>query len=207
MPRVAAAKHEEYAEARRDQILEAALRTFARQGFAETTVDEIAAQAGLGKATLYLYFPSKEILLQKLIGRYRLVPDLAELVESIRSLPQASGIPRLVEGIWRQLKENKETAHVLVREIFSNPQRARLYTEQVRLPGRNLLASYFETWIKLGKLKRVNPEASAQCLFGMLWYFLQSQELMGGKELAPLSDETICSTVAKIFLSGAGSER
>lgn len=202
MPRVAAANHEQYAEARRDQILEAALHLFSRKGFAESSVDEIASEAGLGKATLYLYFPSKEILLRKLVERYRLVPDLGALVDSIRNVPPQSGIPTLVGAIWRQIKEQKEVAHVLVREVFSNPERARLYTEQVRLPGRNLLGSYFETWIKRGKLKRGNPEAMAQCLFGMLWYFLQSQELMGGKDLAPLSDETICSTVTRIFLSG-----
>jgi AcrR family transcriptional regulator len=205
MPRVAAAKHDEYAEARRDQILEAALYLFSRKGFAESSVDEIAAEAGLGKATLYLYFPSKEILLQKLFEHYRLVPDLADLIESIRNLPPARGIPILVEGTWRQLKENKEVAHVLVREVFSNPERARLYTEQVRLPGRHLLGIYLETWIKRGKLKRGDAEAMAQCLFGMLWYFLQSQELMGGKELAPVSDETICSTVTRIFLSGTAT--
>jgi AcrR family transcriptional regulator len=205
MPRVAAAQHEQYAQARRDQILEAALHLFSRQGFAESSVDEIAAEAGLGKATLYLYFPSKEILLQKLVDRYRLVPDLGELVDSVRNVPPASGIPTLVAAIWRQIKEQKDVAHVLVREVFSNPQRARLYTEQIRLPGRNLLASYFESWMKRGKLKRGNAEAMAQCLFGMLWYFLQSQELMGGKDLAPLSDETICSTVTKIFLSGTAS--
>jgi AcrR family transcriptional regulator len=205
MPRVAAAKHDEYAEARRDQILEAALHLFSRKGFAESSVDEIAAEAGLGKATLYLYFPSKEILLQKLVDRFRLAPDLADLIDSIRDLPPARGIPTLVEGIWRQIKENKEVAHVLVREVFSNPERARLYTEQVRLPGRNLLGAYFETWMKRGKIKRGNAEAMAQCLFGMLWYFLQSQELMGGKELAPVSDETICSTVTRIFLTGAAT--
>ena len=148
MPRVAAAKHEEYAEARRDQILDAALRIFARKGFAESTVDEIAVAAGLAKATLYLYFPSKEVLLQKLVDHSRLVPDLGDLMESIRDLPPVSGIPRLVAGIWRQLKEHKETAHVLVREIFSNPQRAKLYTEQIRLPGQQALAGYLETWMK-----------------------------------------------------------
>ncbi|MGO9061672.1 MAG: TetR/AcrR family transcriptional regulator [Candidatus Binataceae bacterium] len=206
MPRVAAAKHEQYAEARRDQILDAALRIFARKGFAESTVDEIAVEAGLAKATLYLYFPSKEALLQKLVDHYRLVPDLGGLMESIRDLPPVGGIPRLVAGIWRQLKEHKETAHVLVREIFSNPQRAKLYTEQIRLPGQQALASYLETWMKRGKLKKTHPVASAQCLFGMLWFFLQSQELMGGKELTPLSDETICSTVSKIFLSGTSAE-
>jgi len=207
MPRVAAANHDQYAEARRDQILEAALHLFSRKGFAESSVDEIAAEAGLGKATLYLYFPSKEILLQKLVDRYRLVPELAEIVESIRSRPPEEGIPILVEAIWRQIKEQKELAHVLVREIFSNPQRARLYTEQIRLPGRNLLGAYFENWMKRGKLKRSDPAVLAQCLFGMLWYFLQSQELMGGKELSPLSDQAICSTVSKVFLNGAGSGR
>lgn len=95
---------------------------------------------------------------------------------------------------------------MLVREIFSNPQRAKLYTEQIRLPGQQALASYLETWMKRGKLKKTHPVASAQCLFGMLWFFLQSQELMGGKELTPLSDETICSTVSKIFLSGTSAE-
>jgi hypothetical protein len=64
------------------------------------------------------------------------------------------------------------------------------------------------TWIKRGKLKRVNPAASAQCRFGMLWYFLQPRELMGGKqETAPLPDETICSTAAWIFLSAGSLER
>jgi AcrR family transcriptional regulator len=205
MPRVAAAKHDEYAEARRDQILEAALHLFSRKGFAESSVDEIAAEAGLGKATLYLYFPSKEILLQKLVEHYRLVPGLADLIDSIRNLPPARGIPMLVEGTWRQLKQNKEVAHVLVREVFSNPERARLYTEQIRLPGRHLLGVYLESWMKRGNLKRGDAEAMAQCLFGMLWYFLQSQVLMGGEELAPVSDETICSTVTRIFLNGTAA--
>src|SRR5215470_13155378 len=105
MPRVAAAKHDEYAEARRDQILEAALHLFARKGFAESTVDEVAAEAGLGKATIYLYFPSKEVLLQKLVDRFRLVADLGEMVDSIRGQPPTAGIPTLVETIWRQLKD------------------------------------------------------------------------------------------------------
>ena len=33
---------------------------FARQGYANTVVDDIARQADIGKGTLYLYFPSKE---------------------------------------------------------------------------------------------------------------------------------------------------
>src|SRR4051794_33476235 len=47
-------------EHRRCSILDAARAVFARKGFADTVVDDIAVQAGIGKGTIYLYFPSKE---------------------------------------------------------------------------------------------------------------------------------------------------
>src|SRR5205809_6141050 len=47
-------------EQRRCSILQAARAVFARQGYSDTVVEDIAAQTGIGKGTLYLYFPSKE---------------------------------------------------------------------------------------------------------------------------------------------------
>ena len=47
----------------RERILEAAARAFARHGFAETGVDEVAALLGVGKATVYRHFPHKGDLL------------------------------------------------------------------------------------------------------------------------------------------------
>src|SRR3954470_22154723 len=46
-------------EFRCTEILEAARKVFARKGFDQTTVDDIAAAAGVAKGTLYLYFRSK----------------------------------------------------------------------------------------------------------------------------------------------------
>ena len=54
MGRVAASKHEEFAQARRDSILNAALKVFAQKGFAEAKMDQVAAAADLSKAALYL---------------------------------------------------------------------------------------------------------------------------------------------------------
>lgn len=56
MPRT---KQAVVAEFRCAEILDAARRVFARRGFSETTVDEIAEAAGVAKGTLYLYFESK----------------------------------------------------------------------------------------------------------------------------------------------------
>ena len=52
---------------RTNLILNAALKVFARRGLREATVDEIAAEASLGKGTLYYYFSSKESLLEALV--------------------------------------------------------------------------------------------------------------------------------------------
>ena len=64
-------------EARRAAILRAARCVFARQGYAQTVVEDIAAQAGIGKGTLYLYFESKEqIYLAALLEDSRRLNDL-----------------------------------------------------------------------------------------------------------------------------------
>jgi AcrR family transcriptional regulator len=203
MPRVAADKREEYAEARREQILEAALSVFASGGFAETTMDAVATAVGVSKACLYNYFPTKEALLQELVQRARLLPELPQLLASIRELPPRQGIPRLVGEIWPRLRERRELARVLVREVQSFPERARVYSERVRLPAYRSLAGYLEASMARGELARRDPIATAQCLFGMLWSFLLSQELMGERELLPLSDEQVVGVVSQLFLHGA----
>jgi AcrR family transcriptional regulator len=71
MSRVAAAKHDEYAQGRRELILDAALQVFANASFADAKMDGVAAIAGLSKGALYLYFPTKEALLRITAGAAR----------------------------------------------------------------------------------------------------------------------------------------
>ncbi len=61
---------------RRAQIVEVALRCFARSGYANTTMDEIAAEAGVSKGTLYWYFESKDDLLMAALTS--MLEDLGE---------------------------------------------------------------------------------------------------------------------------------
>ena len=48
--------------ARQARILRAAVSCFARQGYYGTSMEEIAAEAGIAKGTAYVYFPSKEAI-------------------------------------------------------------------------------------------------------------------------------------------------
>ena len=60
MPRVT----EEHLEARRRQILDAAVACFAREGFHRTTIPDIAREAGLSAGAMYRYFESKDELIE-----------------------------------------------------------------------------------------------------------------------------------------------
>src|SRR5439155_17859253 len=51
----------------RDELLTAALRVFARRGYRQAGVDEIAAEAGYSKGALYWHFSGKEELLEALL--------------------------------------------------------------------------------------------------------------------------------------------
>ena len=59
------------AEEIRQKILDAAEERLWRYGFKKTTIDEIAADAGVGKGTVYLHFDSKEDVSLAIIARYK----------------------------------------------------------------------------------------------------------------------------------------
>src|SRR5271165_1345139 len=74
--RLAKTKHEIVTEFRSSEILEAATKVFSSKGFADTTVDEIADEAGIAKGTIYLYFRSKrDIYIAALKQGVRLAND------------------------------------------------------------------------------------------------------------------------------------
>lgn len=58
-----------YAAGQRDRILDAAERLLGRFGYRKMTVDDIAAEAGIGKGTVYLSFPSKEEVVLSTVDR------------------------------------------------------------------------------------------------------------------------------------------
>src|ERR1700712_4608559 len=80
------------AEARPDEVLDAALALFIEKGFAATRVEDIATRAGVSKGTVYLYFPSKESLLEGLVRR-AIVPIASSALATLKDF---EGDPRAI---------------------------------------------------------------------------------------------------------------
>src|ERR1700761_5654656 len=118
-------------EQRRSSILQAARTVFARQGYADTVVEDIAIQAGIGKGTLYLYFPSKEQIY------------LAALLEEARTLDADSRAAMSAAGTWRE----KLAAYLLVRVHYFEAHQdfLRIYMTEFRgmcMQGKPLSAEF-----------------------------------------------------------------
>src|SRR6266508_7001263 len=60
----------ERSERSRAQILDTAMKLFAHHGYGDTSVRDIAAEAGLSKGNVYHHFPDKESIFRALLDRY-----------------------------------------------------------------------------------------------------------------------------------------
>jgi AcrR family transcriptional regulator len=130
----------------RDELLTAALRVFARRGYREAGVDEIAAEAGYSKGALYWHFSGKEELLTTLLEE-RIDAPMRDRVALLTSAPVERDMS--VEGtraFAEQLGEQRD-AMLLEREYWSlairDPElRARYAERQTEL--RSALAAAME---------------------------------------------------------------
>ena len=102
----------------RDELLTAALRVFARRGYRQAGVDEIAAAAGYSKGALYWHFSGKEELLLALIDE-RVDARMREMVALLGSAPPEKDMS--VEAgreFARRLTEQRDAA-LVEREYWS----------------------------------------------------------------------------------------
>src|SRR5215470_20373145 len=93
-------------EERKNQILEAALAVFARLGFQQTRMDDIAEKAGLSKGALYLYYKSKDAIIAALLKYFftHEAKRLQALVEADRQEAVAEQILALTRQMTDALK-------------------------------------------------------------------------------------------------------
>ncbi|MEU6955418.1 helix-turn-helix domain-containing protein [Streptomyces sp. NPDC045714] len=100
--------------ARRDLILKAAVRVFARQGFAATRVDDIAGEAGVAKGSVYLHFDSRDALLAAAFEEYR--AHSRAVIQQARNGPGdgLERLARLVRSVLDMVVAEPELARILI---------------------------------------------------------------------------------------------
>lgn len=160
-------------EERPAQIIEAALTLFAERGFSATRLDDVAAQAGIAKGTLYLYFSSKEALMEAVVRRY-VVPKL-EQGEHLLAHYQGTAselLRELLRRWWADLDEGPEASvlKLIVSESGNFPDLTRFFVNTVVVRGRLLLRNIIDRGIQQGEFRTCNVDYVSRLLIAPVIY-------------------------------------
>ena len=162
---------------RERQILAAALKIFAAMGYSGTTMDAVAAQAGVTKPTLYSYFPSKESLFQAMMLGQR------DLMLDVFDHPGRKGmVADIVNFAWTYADtvmrpEMLSLARLIIGEVGRFPEIGRSY--QASGPDHLLrgIMRYLESQRTAGRLAFDDAELAAQDLWGLILSAPRTQAL------------------------------
>lgn len=140
----------------RAAILGAALDVFSAQGYRGTTIDQIAAAAGLSKPNLLYYFPSKEAIHTTLLAGL-----LDTWLDPLRAMdPKGDPLEEVLGYVRRKLQMSRDyprESRLFANEIVQGAPRIHqaLSTDLKALVDEK--SALIRTWIAQGKLAPVHP--------------------------------------------------
>ncbi len=189
---------------RPEEILEAALAEFTENGFDAARMEDIARRAGISKAGVYLYFPSKTALLEALIEAK--VAPLARQAENIAAAGQADPL-----GALRQLAraaaylladaKNFAVPRLVIGISGRFPEIAEYYRTHVVEIARAALVRLIEAATAHGAIRGADQNAVVRAFVGPLFFEAMWTHVLRG-ESALGNPEKLIEQHFDILLNG-----
>jgi AcrR family transcriptional regulator len=190
-------------EKKRAQIVATAARLFATRPYHRVRLEDIAAEARIGKGTLYIYFDNKEDLYFSLIYQ-----GFAEIVDRLReqTAPDHKDAPAAAAAVSLRIIVGE-----LVRFAFRNPHFFELMRtvgvvkghsesdwNRKRLEFQKLLEGTIRRGVEAGEFHDTQPGLTALFIGGMV----RSAMLFGPKELG---EEAVRDHILQVITQGIGN--
>lgn len=189
-------------------ILQAAEKTFAEAGFGGATMQLIADVAGLPKANLHYYFPTKESLYR------RVVQDIFHVwLQAADIFDEADGP---IEGLGAYIDAKMEISRkhpagskVWASEVMHRAPVIQDYLETTLRDWTEGRIAVIERWIAQGLMDPVNPRHLLYMLWATTQHYAdfnhQIETLNGGRPLTDAQWTEATDTVKRIILTGIGA--
>jgi TetR/AcrR family transcriptional regulator, fatty acid metabolism regulator protein len=185
------------AEEKRRQILDAAVRVFARSGFHTSRVGDIAEEAGVAHGLLYHYFSSKDEVLETIFReQWSVLVDRISAIEESGE-PAIDQLRHVAAIVLRNWRHQPDVIRVLVREIARSPEVQQRIGELVKPIAA--VQRIIERGQASGELRAdLHPQFAAVVFYGGI------EELLSGWVLGqmPDDDESVAAgerTVAQVL--------
>jgi AcrR family transcriptional regulator len=193
---------------KRAVIVDAALKAFLDADYAEASVNQIAAAAGVSIKTLYRHFDSKDDLfsavMQAACGK---MPgaDIAEDDEpppAWYDAPPADALPKAGEEYLRHVLSRDQLAlyRVVTRDAHRFPELGRRYLEAMTGTRDARFAGYLNLWAKREGWSMRDKHAAAQVYAGLLKARIFDEVLLGLRQLSEAEIVDNAGEAAKTML-------
>jgi TetR/AcrR family transcriptional regulator of autoinduction and epiphytic fitness len=188
---------------KREAIIQAAIAEFRANGFDITSMDKIAATAGVSKRTVYNHFPSKEELFAEILNQLWARLTAEQETPYQRGLPLRDQLRSILMTKLRMLGDDNflDLARVAIAATIHCPERAQNMVARMGEREEGLTV-----WIRAaqadGRLKAVAPEFAAQQVQGLLKSFaFWPQVSMGMPGLSAQMQSTVVESALDMFLA------
>lgn len=191
-------------EARPEEILAAALASFAERGFAATRLEDVAARAGISKGTLYLYFKGKEELFEAVV-RATIVPNIARLETLAATFEGPSA--RLLERLLLTLADVVGSQvgaipKLVIAEAGNFPDLARFYLDEVVRRGLRLIGAILRRGIERGEFRPVDVDHTVFCVITPMLIAALWKNSLEAHDDAPLDAQAVARAHLDLLLRG-----
>lgn len=170
-------------------ILDATGELLTKQGLAATSIDQIAARAGVGKQTIYRWWPNKAALVLS-YAQERSRPIAAPETGSL-----GGDLRQLATDLVTMLSKTPagQVCAELIGSVESDPAFAEAYRETFVSKRRAVVLTVLERWRSKGAIRgEIDLDVAADMLYGPIWY----RRLVQGTPLTPRFADELAARVA-----------
>jgi AcrR family transcriptional regulator len=188
-------------------IRDAALRVVGRKGLEKATVDDIAREAGVAKGTLYLYFRSRDEIIEKTIGAAvdDLLARLQRAADGAGEGPFDEALERVLTAEFAYFDENRDFFRLYFASGEYSEDRRLRQSRRYRL-HIDQLVGLIESGRRRGELKSLNSERAAIAIAGaardLILRRIHEKEPPPPESDARFLSEVLCSGLAARRVEG-----
>src|SRR5437899_12625269 len=150
----------------RQRVLATALELVGRDGLGRLSMDEVAAAAGVSRASLYRLFPGKPALLRELIVAYSPVEAIVAALERLGDGPPDDVVPEVARVAVRALDGRFGIVRTPLFEISGTSDEAVEAVRYLAARGVATVVRYLVGQMAAGRLRTMHPLLAVQSLVG-----------------------------------------
>jgi AcrR family transcriptional regulator len=190
-------------EDRREQIMESALRVFAKKGYAHSSNKDIAREAGITPGLIYHYFESKAALLKAIFEERSPSRISREIPDQILSLPLEQFLRFMIQHMLTGIEDGKfmPMLQIYLSEAANHPEVAPIITSMIA-GGSRFMEGYLAAKMESGELRKTDPALVTELVMGSVMNMAMRRKVLHDPLTTKYSQEEIVEGLVSLALNG-----